>query len=189
MQQVNNREIEVRFLEIDYPVLVVKLCEGGAEDLGEDFFEEIIFYDKELVWMYGEKKIVRLRKTKQGILLTFKGKLGGSDIESHEIEFGVDNIQKAKDFLEELGLVAFRQQEKKRHTFKLGEVMVDIDTWPSVPKYVELEGPSEESLKKAAGVLGFDWKDAILKSPRFIIEEKYGIPVSKLKFFTFSKIE
>ncbi|OGZ65980.1 MAG: hypothetical protein A3C50_03080 [Candidatus Staskawiczbacteria bacterium RIFCSPHIGHO2_02_FULL_43_16] len=113
----------------------------------------------------------------------------GSKDNNREIEIEVSDLQKAKDFLEELGLVAFRQQEKKRHTFKLGEVIVDIDTWPSIPTYVELEGPNEESLKEAAVKLGLDWKNVVFKSARFIIEEKYGIPVSSLHFFTFSKIE
>jgi len=52
MQENTNREIEVRFLEIDYPSLVEKLNGLGAEDFGEDFLREIIFYDKDLKWMY-----------------------------------------------------------------------------------------------------------------------------------------
>ena len=187
--QDNNREIEVRFLEVDYIKLVKKLIELGAEDLKEDFLKEIIFYDKELIWMYKVKKFVRLRKTNKGVKLSFKHNEQDTATGTKEIEVGVSDFQKAKELLQEVGLVAFREQEKKRHTFILDGVIVDIDTWPSVPTYVELEGKSEEDLKKVAAKLGFDWKDVVFKVARFIIEEKYGIPVSKLRYFTFDKIE
>jgi len=189
MQNNQNREIEVRFLEIDYPALVAKLQALRAQDHGEDFLKEIIFYDKELTWMYQVKKFVRLRKTNKSTFLTFKHHEVDSAIGTKEIELKVSDVEKAKELLIEIGLIPFREQEKKRHTFTLGEVIVDIDTWPSVPTYVELEGPDEESLKDAAKKLQLDWKDVVFKSARFIIEERYGIPVSKLHFFTFNRIE
>jgi len=185
----NNKEIEVRFLEIDQSALIAKLNSLKAQDFGEDFLKEIIFYDRELTWQYAKKRIVRIRQTKQGAFLTFKSKTEESDMIAKEIEMKIEDVDKMKDFLEEVGLVAYRLQEKRRHTFKLGEVIVDIDTWPSVPTYVELEGPDEDSLRKAAANLDLDWKNVVLEAPRFIIEEKYGIPVSKLRHFTFSKIE
>ena len=187
--QNKNREIEVRFLEIDCPAFLDKLHKEGAEDFGEDFLKEIIFYDKELKWMYEVKKFVRIRQTKNKTLLSFKHNEEDSATGTKEIEIEVSDLQKTKEFLEEIGLIAYREQEKKRHKFKLQDVIIDIDTWPKVPTYVELEGPSEESLKKVAKILNLDWKDVVFKTARFIIEEKYGIPVSKLHFFTFDKIE
>jgi hypothetical protein len=46
------REIEVRFLEIDVDAILKKLHAMGAADEGEDFFREIIFYDKAGHWQY-----------------------------------------------------------------------------------------------------------------------------------------
>lgn len=186
---MENREIEVRFLEIDKEALIKKLRELGAEDLGEDFLEEVIFYDKELKWQYEHKKIVKIRKTKDGIFLTFKHKDGDSNLDIKEIEFGISSTEQTIKFLEEIGLVAYRRQQKKRHKFQIDGVTIDIDTWPSVPTYVELEGPSEEALKEIVAKLEFDWKDAEFESPRYLIENRYDIPVSKLKFFTFDRVE
>ena len=124
------KEIEVRFLEVDYPALVKKLQDLGAEDRGDDLLREIIFYDKDLTWMYDVKKFVRLRQTKRGVLMSFKHNQEHSATGTKEIELTVSDIEKSKAFLEEVGLVAFREQEKKRHTFILGDVTVDIDTWP-----------------------------------------------------------
>lgn len=185
----SNREIEVRFLEIDLPLLQQKLTALKAIDFGEDCLKEIIFYDQAGKWQYQEKKFVRLRKTKAGIFVAYKNQQEETATGTEEIEFTVDNWDKAKEFLERIGLVAFREQEKKRHSYKLGKVMVDIDTWPKVPTYVELEGPSERSLKEAAAKLGLDWSTVVFEAPRFVIERHYHIPVSKLKYFTFSRIE
>ena len=186
---MKNREIEVKFLEIDKEALIKKLHELGAKDFGDDFITEIVFYDKEGKWQFDEVKFVRLRKAKQGITLTFKHKEAHTATGTKEVEFTVDNFEKAKDFLEEVGLVLYRFQEKKRHKFLLDEVIVDIDTWPSVPTYVELEGPSEEAIKDAASILEFDWAKAEFGLAHDVVEGKYNIPVRKLKYFTFDKIE
>jgi adenylate cyclase, class 2 len=45
--------------------------------------------------------------------------------------------------LEAIGFGALRYQENYREEWKLGEVTLDIDTWPGLATYVEIEGPSE----------------------------------------------
>lgn len=185
---MENREIEVRFLEIKKDALIQKLRGLGAFDHGEDFLEEIIFYDKELAWQREKKKVVKIRKTKDGIFLSFKHKDTDSHLDIKEIELKIDDIEKGKSFLEEIGLVAYRRQEKKRHKLFLDEVTVDIDTWPSVPTYVEFEGQSEEKIKAVAEKLAFDWSTVVLESPLFIIENRYRIPLSVLKYFTFDRV-
>ena len=189
MNNIDNQEIEVRFLEINKESLIQSLNQAGAEDLGEDSLEEIIFYDKDLKWRDEGKKFVRLRKNKNGIVLTFKNHISETADGTEEIEFQVSDIAKAETFLDRLGLAAYRHQEKLRHTFKLDEVMVDIDTWPKIPTYVELEGPSVESLKSAAEKIGLNWADAVFESARTVIEKRYQIPVGNMKWFTFSKFE
>lgn len=185
----NNREIEVRFLEIDEHSLIQKLINFGAKDNGEDFLEEIIFYDKDYKWRDEENKFVRLRKNKNNIILSFKHHQEQSINGVEEIEFTVGDKNKAVTFLERLGLVAYRHQEKKRHSFELDGVIVDIDTWPRIPSYVELEGGTELSLKKIAEKLELDWKDVVFENARTIIEKRYGILVGSMKWFTFTKFE
>jgi len=66
---------------------------------------------------------------------------------------------------------------------------VDIDTWPRILSYVELEGPSEDKLKETAKLLGFDWNNAVFYDARSIIEKNYNIPVGKMRWFTFDRFE
>lgn len=186
---MENREIEVKFLEIDKEALIKKLRELGAEDTGDDFLKEAIFYDKEGRWQYDETKFVRIRQTSKGIFVTFKHKEVHGVTGTKEIEFTANDFRKVKDFLQEVGLVFFREQEKRRHKFLLGEVIVDIDTWPNIPTYVELEGPSEEAIKDAAQKLGFDWAKAEFGLAHDVVEGKYKVPVRSFKYFTFEKQE
>lgn len=183
-----NREIEAKFLEIDKEALIAKLKTFGSEDLGEDFLREMIFYDAAGKWVGEGKTFVRIRQTRDGARLTYKNLEAAMATGTEEIEFGIDNAGKAKDFLAKLGLVLHREQEKRRHTFKLGEVIVDIDTWPKAPTYVELEGPSEEAIKEAAERLGYDWSKAVFGNARLVLEKYYKIPIGKLKYFTFERV-
>jgi adenylate cyclase class 2 len=183
-------EIEVRFLEIDKDALVARLGELGARDEGEVMLDEVICYDKDLTWQNGGTKILRVRKAGEAITLSFKDRQNGDTVDgTEEVELTVSDFDTAVTFLERLGYPAYRHQEKLRHTFVLDGVTVDIDTWPRIPTYVELEGDSEQALKDTAQKLGFDWADAVTDSPRKVIEERYRIPVGHMTWFTFGRFE
>lgn len=184
---MKTKEIEVRFLEINKDALIKKLAELGASDGGERLLDEIIFYDRELQWR--EKyKLIRLRSIGSVTTLTYKENFAQGINSAREIEFEVSDIRKATALLEELGLIAYRHQQKKRHPFQLRNVAADIDTWPGIPTYVELEGSSEGALQAVARKLGFDWSSAVFEDARTIIEKRYGIPVSTLRRFTFDRV-
>jgi adenylate cyclase class 2 len=185
---MENREIEVKFLEIDKSALIEKLKSLGANDLGEELITEQIFHDAKGEWS-AQDKFVRIRTTGKGVFFTYKHVEQRTATGTVEIEFTITQPDKMKAFLEALGLVMDREQEKQRYKFKLDEVIVDIDTWPKIPTYVELEGPSEEAIKDAAKKLGFDWGKAIFGTASIVIEEIYNIPVKNLRYFTFNKIE
>lgn len=181
-------ETEVRFLDIDKDTLLKKLTALGAKDHGEVLLEEIIFYDPERNWLK-QGKVVRLRKNKTKTQLAFKHHKEQTITGAVEVEFEVGDLDSAALFLEHVGLKAFRCQEKKRHTFTLGDSTVDIDTWPRVPTYVELEGPSEVTLRKLAADLGLDWSKAVYDNALRVIEIHYNIPVGTMRWFTFDRFE
>jgi adenylate cyclase, class 2 len=189
---VENREIEVKFLEVDKPKLIEKLGSLGASDLGEETITEQIFHDAKGDW-YPQRKFCRIRKTGKGITFTYKHVEQRTATGTIEIEFSITEPAKMKDFLEALGLVMDREQEKRRHKFKLGvklgEVIVDIDTWPKIPTYVELEGPSEQLIIEASEKLGFDWTKGIFGTSDTVIREVYKLDLRNIRHFTFDKVE
>ena len=185
---MENKEIEVRFLEINKDSIVQKLHTLGAHDCGETMLEEVIIYDSKLEWL-DEHRFIRLRKRGGKTVLTYKENKQQTIDSATEIEFDITDFNAAQLLFEKIELVCYRRQQKKRHTLTLGEVTIDIDTWPRIPTYVELEGPSEETLRKTAHDLGLDWKDAVTKDARWIIENQYNIPVGTMRWFTFDRFE
>lgn len=187
-----NEEIEIKFLEVDVPALKNKLAELGAEDLGEDLLSEITFLDKDLEWKKERatrNRFVRLRKTKKGIFLTYKSQYEKEGRPyAEEIEVTVSNMDKAKDLLKATGLIDYRVQEKRRHTFELDDCVIDIDSWPLIPPYVEIEGPSEDQVKRVVEKLGYDWNKGVFEIAGRIIEKYYNIPAMDYKFYTFDKV-
>ena len=181
-------EIEVRFLEINAAGLKAKLADLGAVDGGETLLDEMIFYDDALAWKT-QKRFVRLRRADGVTMATHKQYPQDADGMPQEIEFGVSDLETAALFLERIGLRLFRHQQKYRHTLRLGDVHFDFDTWPQIPTYVEVEGPSIAAIRLAAEGAGLCWADAVTLDPKDIIEVRYRIPVGDMHWFTFDRFE
>jgi adenylate cyclase class 2 len=181
------KEIETRFLEIDKEVLVKKLVALRALDQGEEKLEEVIFHAEDGSWL-GKRKFVRLRKTKNKIELTYKENIAQTVDSARELELDVSDMEKCSKFLEKVGLKAMRRLEKYRHTFKLDEVVIDIDTWPKIPTYVEVEGPSVEALQNACQKLGLDWEKRFDGDAREVFKH-YGFDLDKILVITFSEFQ
>lgn len=189
MSTNNNREIEARFLDINKKSLIERLIEIGAIDRGEQMLSEIIFYDMAGLWQH-EGRYVRLRSVGGGMAtLTYKRNTAQTIDSAFEVEFSVSDSTQAELFLENVGLKASRHQEKRRHTFLVDGITIDIDTWPGIPTYVEFEGPSEDKIRLVATRAGFAWSDAVFDDARKIIEERYNIPVGIMGWFTFDRRE
>src|SRR5207249_4825191 len=65
-------EIEARFLDIDVPATISRLHRLGAQDLGEDLLRETIFYDQELAWQQSGRTLVRVRESRDGVVVSYK---------------------------------------------------------------------------------------------------------------------
>ena len=157
----------------------------GTEDLGEEKMDEMIFYASDGSWL-GKRKFVRIRKRGNKTQLTYKTNKAQTIDSAREIEFEISDMDKCKDFLTAVGLMSVRISEKYRHTFKLGDVVIDIDTWPKIPTYVEVEGPSVESLKELCSKLDFDWEQRFDGDAREVFRH-YGHDLDKISVITFNE--
>ncbi len=181
-------EIETRFLEIDKKKIISTLKNLGATDMGEVKLNEMIFYDTDLKWL-DENRFIRVRKNNDRVTITYKHNKHQKVDSAMEIEFEVSDFDKANKFVEEIGgFIPYRIVEKYRHTFELDGVILDIDTWPKIPTYVELEGGSVDALKNVAKKLGLEWSDRFDKDARYVYK-KYGFDFDRLTVVTFDKFE
>ena len=130
----------------------------------------IAFFDK---FKATPNKWIRLRKTieemadkelKETITLTIKHILRGdkSGIQQmKEVEIKVNSFEEANELLENLGFAYRSYQEKRRVKYILDGYEIDIDTWPGLPTYFEVEGKDKDSINKILNVLGYSFEDAI----------------------------
>lgn len=92
-----------------------------------------------------------------------------------EISVVIDDFEKTCDFLIAIGLQMKSYQETKREKWLYGDVEITIDTWPWIPTFVEIEGPSEESVVQTAKDLGFDWQQAMHGSVETVYQMWYAV--------------
>lgn len=110
------------------------------------------------------KKWIRLRKTNKKTTLTVKHILedNGSNIQQMlETEMVVPSLEAANEFLKALGFSYKSYQEKRRISYILKNHEIDIDTWPGLSTYMEIEGESEEDIQEILVLLGYSMKDTI----------------------------
>ena len=153
-------EFEARFLDIDTDSIRDKLAaQDGACVMPRTLMRRIVFKNKDITERGGW---LRLRDEGRRVTMTYKQTT--SDVSAIdtilEAEIQVNDFQAAKALLEAMGFEALRYQENYREEWKLGEVTLDIDTWPGLSTYVEVEGPSEDAVRGAAEALGFDFAQA-----------------------------
>ena len=106
--------------------------------------------------------------------------LNSSIDQQKEIEFEISDMEAGIEFLSTLGARMTNYSETLRERWDLDGVEIDIDTWPHLEPYVEIEGKSENAVQKASEKLGFDWSDAKFCGAGRIYEMVYGTHPDKL---------
>lgn len=117
---------------------------------------------------------LRVRDEGDKITMTLKV-VDGDKIENQkEIILKVDNFSEAEEFLVSIGCHKKSYQETKREMWTLGGVEVDIDEWPYLEPYVEIEGKNEEEVKKVSEKLGLEYSKALFCCVTTLYQMKYG---------------
>lgn len=175
-------EYEVRVLEINKDEIVEKLESLGAT-LVEDVFQKRYVYDFNPV---DPNKWIRLRTNGSKTTLTIK-QIESSNIDgTKEMEIVVDDFDTTNEILNELGYKARNAQENKRIKYDLNGIEVDIDTWPMIPTYLEIEGSSEEEVYKTLELLNINKEDTTALDVMGIYKEVYNIDLKDIPNLTFN---
>lgn len=148
-------EIEATFLDINKEQLRKKLKALGAELL----LPETLM--RRTVFAIDQNSYVRVRDEGNRITMSYKHLNELSLSGMKEICLEVSDYQTAIDFLKACGLKPKSEQETYREEWRLGKVELDIDTWPWIPSFIEIEGASEAEVVKAANQLGYEMADAL----------------------------
>lgn len=166
------KEIEVKILEVDVEKVIERLKEIGAEKT-LDTVQEVIIYDN-AEGTLSKGQLLRLRKNGEVTELTYKKRMGSGEWKvSDEREVHVSDFETARKILAGIGLKEIMRYTKKRITYHLDSVNFEIDTFPGIPTFLEIETESEELLEEYVQRLGFTMKDTKPWTGKDVLEH-YG---------------
>lgn len=133
-------EIEKKYrVTTEQAAAVVKaLREDGAIFIGDETEENVIYGGPPLDPVGA---VVRIRKTPNGSLLTYKRRIDSEHAVKHQIEYesAIADPDEVASILTSLELEPRLIYEKRRQTWQYGEVEVVVDKLP-FGDYIEIEG-------------------------------------------------
>lgn len=177
-------EIETKVLDIDKVEIEKNLLNMGAEKIQEtrlivDWYRQKGVKEGEDPWF------LRIRSYSDGTdEVTWKAKSNilGTTRKHKEINFNIAEPEKLSDLFEELGLEKYAHQEKDRTSFTYKKWQFDIDDYPKMPAFIEIEGESEEHVKEAMKLLGLKNNRTWAKGERILIQEIYNLDWYDMRF-------
>lgn len=168
-------EIEAKFADIDQVSVRARLREIGATMAYPERLMRRKVFDYPDRRLYGVGGWVRVRDEGDEITLCYKQLNDRTPHGTKEVSVVVDDFEKTCDFLIAIGLQTKAYQETKREKWVCGDVEITIDTWPWIPTFAEIEGPSEEAVVRVADKLGFDWRHAMHGSVETVYQMHYDV--------------
>lgn len=169
-------EYEIRILEIDVEEFIRRIEEAGAVKVGEFCYRRYVYGFNPKVY----EKWIRLRTDGNESTLTIKEIKDYTISGTKEKEIVVSDFDTTNEILNDLGYYAESYQENRRVRYMLEGVEIDIDTWPLIPTYVELEGKSEQEVYKALDKLHIEREKVVTLDVEGIFREIYGIDIAKI---------
>ena len=188
----NGHEIEAKFYLQHLDRMIARLQDVGAHLSEPRVLETNLRFDLPDGSLRAGQRVLRLRHDTTS-KLTYKGK--GTNREGvwnrEEIEFGVEDFDKARQFLEALGYRKTMLYEKYRTTYEIDGASIMLDELP-YGDFVEIEGHSGEQIQTLAKKLEIDWNTAIDRSYTALFEHlkgTRGLPFEDLSFKNFESIK
>ena len=151
------------------------LRELGAQLTHPRILETNIRFDLPDASFRSERRVLRLRRDSQA-RLTYKDPSQNEQgvLSRREIEFIVEDFDKARHFLEALGYQPIFFYEKYRTTYLLkasdASMHVMLDELP-YGNFVEIEGNTVEQIQDVANKLNLRWDSALAKSYNALFEQ------------------
>ncbi len=182
----SGQETEAKFHVRDLKKIEARLQALGARLIQTRVHETNLRFDTPASELRGNKKVLRLRQDEKA-RMTFKGPSAQRErgmVSREEIEFVVEDFDRAKKFLEALGYQAVVFYEKFRATYELQGAHIMLDELP-YGTFVEIEGEDIEVIHSLAQQIGLKWETMIKAGYHAIYDmfaEKCGLDKADLSF-------
>jgi len=188
----NGRETEAKFYVQNLDRIRAYLRDENARLIQARVLERNIRFDRPDASLRAARGVLRLRYDTEA-RLTYKGgnENTGGVLSREEIEFIVEDFEKAKKFLGALGYQQIFYYEKYRTTYELDKVLIMLDELP-YGNFVEIEGETEETIRAISRKLKLNWDATIDRSYSALFElarKSLNLLFQDLSFANFEAIK
>ena len=173
-------EYEAKVLDIDPEAVAAKILALGGEHTGDALMRRHV-YD---ITPGDDSKWLRLRDTGTAVTLTVKEITHDGIDGTSETEITVDDFDTTAVLLTKLGYTPKSYQENNRSSYLLDGVQLEIDTWPLIPAYLEIEAASAAEVHTTAARLGYT-PDDLTSINTTKVYAHYGIDLTTINELTF----
>ena len=172
-------------LEVSVEDVISQLEKLGAKKKG-------VYHQKRFVYDFvpaQKGRWIRLRSNGSCTTLTIKEIKSLMVDGTNELEIVVSDFDETNRILQKLGYLPRTYQENFRIEYTMDGVNFDIDKWPKIPPYMEIEGFSEQSVLDAIDMLGIPHEKFITNDVDSIYRINYGIILDEIDTLEFSMAE
>ena len=175
-------EYEAKKLDVDPASTAELIISKGGRKVSGPTLQRRYVYD---ITPGDQSKWIRLRDTGTKTTLAVKEIAHDGIDGTYEVEVTVDSLDATNELLGFLGFHPKSYQENRRTSFVLDGAELEIDEWPMIPPYLEIEGSSPEEVRRVAALLGFE-ESQLTSENTTKVYRRYGIELSEHKVVGFS---
>jgi adenylate cyclase class 2 len=145
-------EHEAKVLDIDPEATTALILDTGGQQVNEPKLMRRYVYD---IVPGDMSKWIRLRDTGAETTLCVKQIESDAIDGTHEVETVVGDFAATNELLALMGFMPKSYQENRRTSFTLDGARLEVDEWPRIPPYLEIEADTREEVVRVARLLGF----------------------------------
>ncbi|WP_329003188.1 CYTH domain-containing protein [Kribbella sp. NBC_00709] len=173
-------EYEAKVLDIDAEGVAAEILALGGRRVADRAMRRFV-YD---VAAGDGTRWIRLRDTGTEVTLTVKEIAHDGIDGTTETEVVVSSFETTDSLLRRIGFEPKSYQENRRTSFELYGAQLEIDHWPRIPPYLEIESRSREHVVEVAATLGFP-EDQLTGENTIKLYARHGINLNEIPVLRF----
>jgi adenylate cyclase class 2 len=173
-------EYEAKHLDIDPADMAARIASAGGVHVGRRLMRRYV-YDTVPA---APTRWIRLRDTGSEVTLCVKEITSDAIDGTLETETAVGGFEAAHELLGRMGIAPRSYQENRRDSWLLDGVRLEIDTWPLIPPYLEIEGDTADEVWAAAARLSIA-ADELTSENTTKVYARFGFDLSTISDLRF----
>jgi adenylate cyclase class 2 len=175
-------EFEAKVLDVEPDEVGAKILMLGGRRIGSRLMRRYVYDIK----AGDESRWLRLRDTGAEVTLTVKEIAHDGIDGTTETEVVVGDFETTDELLRRIGFEPKSYQENCRTSFELAGAQLEVDLWPLIPPYLEIEGRSREHVVEVGRMLGVP-EDDLTGENTTKVYARYGIDLGAIGELRFAE--